>query len=171
MDVPWGPNAKYDEEEDLIYDPDSGKLWRLKELQFVNVDGGTQTIHVKRGHKHVTAPRAVWKVMTGKYPPADIQIDHIDRNKDNNRWNNYRLATQKQNMANRVMYRWRNPELPGISLGTGVYFSSPGRFKVYVKGAYFGTFKTAEEANAVALAKRAEIFGEWLPVEERDEDH
>ncbi len=58
----------------------------------------------KSGYKRVTIfkhcyqeHRVVYYWHTGEYPPL---LDHIDRNKANNRIDNLRAVTQKENMAN-----------------------------------------------------------------------
>ncbi len=68
----------------------------------------------KEGGKVVRLHRAVMD------PPADLEIDHIDRDPHNNRRSNLRLATRAQNMAN------LGPQ-GGISGYKGVYWKKESR--------------------------------------------
>jgi len=43
--------------------------------------------------------RIIWLYVTSKFPPHEI--DHINGIKNDNRWKNLRLATHKENTANR----------------------------------------------------------------------
>lgn len=44
-------------------------------------------------------PRIIWKMCTGK-DPGSMEIDHIDRDRTNNRFKNLRLATRSMNVLN-----------------------------------------------------------------------
>lgn len=50
----------------------------------------------------IRSHRIVFKKMTGKWPPAHMVIDHIDQNRENNRWDNLQLLTTYQNMMRSV---------------------------------------------------------------------
>jgi hypothetical protein len=84
------------------------------------------------------AHRVAWVIETGEQP-AD-QIDHIDRDRRNNRFANLREASQAQNNWNS---RDQNRELP-----RGVYLNGNG-FSARIDGQYrqyLGTFDTPEAA-------------------------
>ena len=52
--------------------------------------------------KSYRAHRIAWLIMTGSFP--DNQLDHINMNKDDNRFGNLRKATRSQNHMNRRAY-------------------------------------------------------------------
>lgn len=52
------------------------------------------------------ANRLAWLYMTGEWPDRDV--DHINRDKADNRWCNLRLATRSQNSANVALAARRN---------------------------------------------------------------
>lgn len=57
--------------------------------------------------------RLVWFYMTGAWPREDI--DHLNRDRSDNRWSNLREATRSQNLANRPMDKRNAYGLKGVS--------------------------------------------------------
>jgi hypothetical protein len=91
--------------EKVHYDPSTGIFTRTppnhrrKIGQFDK--NGYVTIAIDRV-KH-QAQRLAWLYMTGSHPGEGMHIDHINRVKDDNRWENLREATPLQNSHNRPM--------------------------------------------------------------------
>jgi len=77
--------------------------------------------------------------MTGEWPKD--QMDHINRIRDDDRWENLRQATQSQNSYNR---EWAEAggEWRGIR-------ANGNKFVVCIGGQYLGNFPTFEGAKAV----------------------
>ena len=88
------------------YDKKTGNLiWRISPRKSVKVGAiaGTLTskgyTQVKVDNTVYYAHRLIWVLLTGN-DPGEFTIDHKDRNRRNNRIDNLRLATQKEQMAN-----------------------------------------------------------------------
>ena len=95
--------------------------------------------------------RLAWFYMTGEWPKD--QIDHINRIKDDDRWENLREATQSQNSYNRA-WTEESGDLRGIRC-------CGNQFAVSIGNEYLGLYKTIEEAVTVrdeALKKKAGPF-------------
>lgn len=88
--------------------------------------------------------RLAWLFMTGRWPLG--QIDHIDRNKANNKWVNLREATASQNQMNKDKCKNNNSGFKGVKLtkATGKWQAT---VQVNYKSIYLGTFETAELAS------------------------
>ena len=89
-----------------------------------------------------------------------MEIDHICHNRACVDVDHLRLATAAQNNANRSgARRFRTHNLP-----RGVYPNGPN-YKARVKRLgvtyHFGTYATPEEASAVAVRAREDLFGEF----------
>lgn len=98
------------------------------------------------------AHRIVWALHYGD--PGDYQIDHVDRNRKNNRIENLRLATYPQNQCNRTNFS-------GKSIYKGVGKHANGRWRARINGDVIGYFDTETDAalayNEVALKLHGEF--------------
>lgn len=82
--------------------------------------------------------------MTGEWPTHDV--DHINRDRTDNRWCNLRSATRSENMQNIVLYK---PTKSGIK---GVHWNERKRkwhvrFKVHKQVIHVGYFDSLEDAS------------------------
>lgn len=73
---------------------------------------GSGYIHIRFNKKSYSAHILAWIYMTGKKP--NIDIDHKNNNKVDNRFSNLRLATESQNVGNSKMRKNNKSGLKGI---------------------------------------------------------
>jgi len=97
------------------------------------------TIKQKRFYLH----RLAWYFMTGEMPTH--QIDHINRDRADNRYTNLRELTNYENNLNKGLTKRNKTGTTGVHLvkRTGKYMASIQREG---KNKHLGTFKTKEEA-------------------------
>jgi hypothetical protein len=93
----------------------SCKTWNTKyagkeAFSYLDVHGYLTGGLFGKGYK---AHRIIWAIQTGEWPRD--QIDHIDRDKTNNRWANLREANNGQNAANRAALSKRTSAYVGVS--------------------------------------------------------
>lgn len=153
--------------EILDYDPETGVLtWKIRLSHRAKVGCQAGSVSRADGYRHLkieggryVAHRLVWLYMTGKWPTD--QIDHINRQRADNRWINLREASASQNMAN----SHRRSTLP-----RGVSFHKPTkRYQARIRWRghqrHLGLFDTPEEASAKYVETARETFGEFARVE------
>ena len=149
--------------------------YRLKKLLVYQSDSGTFIRKVTRGRSRIgeragcqhrngyiqicvdgrlyLEHRLAWFYMTGKWPPHEI--DHINRVRNDNRWNNLRLATRSIN-SHRVLRlalkgafldkrRTENPWYSQITINKKRYC--------------LGTFPTAGMAHLAYSKAASRLFG------------
>src|SRR5690606_3787035 len=102
------------------------------------------------------AHRLAWVLMTGDWPAHDI--DHINRNRADNRWANLREATRGQNLRNAGTKRSSGTGLKGVG-------AQGERFAAYIrlngKKRHLGVFDTAAEAHQEYCRVARQHFGEF----------
>lgn len=151
----------------LEYDPETGFFKRLKSnnrrikvgeiiprpcktstYDAIQVNGVTYKAH-----------RLAWLYMHGELP--EMQIDHINHNKKDNRIANLRLATWSQNQVYKPMYKNNTSGFKGVSKGkvgfTAVAYKDGKRVWL---GEYKDINKAAEAYKAFAKQNHGEFYHE-----------
>ena len=93
--------------------------------------------------------KAVHRIVAELFLPSPtmecVEIDHVDRNKKNNHASNLRWVSRSVNQLN------KNPETKArVNTKTKELYISlepNGKYRVQVKGVYYGIFKNIEEAK------------------------
>lgn len=149
----------------LSYDEKTGAFTRLTGRNAGKIAGCLDS----KGHRQIrlsgdgagrlySAHRLAFFYVTGVWPSKDI--DHINGNRDDNRWCNLREATKSENGANSKLSSRNTTGFKGVSLE-----KKTGRWNAYIgvgrKHVYVGTFDTPEEAGAAYIQKAQELFGEF----------
>lgn len=119
-------------QERFNYDPETGVLsWkvpthpRIKPGDLAGCGNGKGYLKVKVGNSPYRVHRIIWKLAYGEDPPANMEIDHVNRNRADNRLTNLRLVTPSENNFNRESYNRRGkPIILTRPNGEEVYYSS-----------------------------------------------
>lgn len=157
----------------LYYTPASGKLyWTGINRHAKRATPGQEAGHLNtRGYveirylnKTLQAHRIAWYLHTG-VDPGSMVIDHVDGNRANNRINNLRLATVKQNNQNQ-----KKRTTPTTSKYKGVCWYSRynkwmAQIRINNRPVYLGYFHTEEEAFLAYCRAAEENFGEFARYE------
>lgn len=164
-----GLSAEYVRER-LAYDPDTGALtwlhnpsmpsawngrWAGKQAGAVD---GTGTRKISIDAKAYLAHRIAWLHSYGSWPAE--QIDHINRDRSDNRLINLRAATCAENLRNTQVRRDSSTGAKGV-------FVSGARYYARCRNAdgklvYLGTYPTIEAAKAVRDEFAAREHGEFF---------
>jgi hypothetical protein len=78
--------------------------------------------------------------------PKDMEVDHINRNKLDNRKQNLRIVTHRENMYNYSMPKHNTSKFLGVSKRWGKWAAV---ISLKGKSKYLGSFLTKEEASQV----------------------
>lgn len=155
------PSVKYLRQV-LDYNPETGIfIWREdrnNKTKSGDVAGFVSLSHNNKYKLEITidyirykAHRLAWKMITGDDPPN--QIDHIDNNPLNNKFNNLRLATSKQNNANKGCMKNNTSGLKNIS-----FHKASKKYRITIDGKHYGLFEDLEIANLYACELRDIIY-------------
>ena len=156
--------------EFLKYEPDTGKFFWVKNnlrdktwhSNFEGKEAGSLKpsgyINIHFEYKRYQAHKLAWYFMTGEWPDKDV--DHIDRIRNNNKWDNLSLASKQQNRFNSIC------PVNSISGVKGVSFIKRlGKWKSRItyegKTYSLGCHLTMEEAKEAYETKAKELHGEF----------
>jgi hypothetical protein len=162
----------------LRYEPDTGKLfWRPRKASAFATGQASKIWHTRFSGKEAftavavsgyrvgtifgsvhLAHRVVWAIETGAWPVATI--DHINRDKQDNRFQNLREATHQQNLHNKGV---RKDSATGFK---GVYFFADrmkwqARIRVEGKNKSLGYFDTPEQARDAYARASDNLHGDF----------
>lgn len=148
----------------LAYDPMTGVFtWRVRRAnkKAGDVAGCQNRIGywvIRVDDKLYTAHRLAWLYMTGGWPGREV--DHIDRDRSNNRWKNLRAASRQQNAANRPRQANNSSGFKGVCFQRGAN-KYRARIQAYGKKQSLGLFDTAEDAHAAYQLAAKRLLGEF----------
>lgn len=137
------------------YNPSTGSIIGRsdKPIGKLRPDGALECLaYLADGTKAmVLLHRAAWLLVTGGWP--DVEIDHDDRDRANNRWLNLRPATKGQNRQN-LSARTAKGGLRGATK-----YRDKWKAQIKVDGVhhYLGLFDTEEEAHEAYCARKREL--------------
>jgi len=147
---------EYREDGNLIWKIKIGKRIKVGDIAGAYDQGYTRiSINYTRYPLH----RLIFLYHHG-YLTVGLQIDHIDGNSENNRIENLREVTQRQNNMNSKL------KVTNTSGVKGVYWSKAqrkwhSRIKVNGKNTHLGYYDTLEEAESVVKDARKKYHGEY----------
>lgn len=156
--------------EILDYNAATGVFrWRVDMSSNIKA-GMTTGSRTKKGYLLIRAERRTylahrlaWFWMTGRWPKE--QIDHRNRKKDDNRWDNLREATNSENHLNRGPNSNNTSGFKGVSLNSKI-----GKYEAYltVHGqrrflGYHDTPELAHAAYASEISRVSPAFGRITP--------
>jgi hypothetical protein len=136
---------------------EEGNVWSLNYNRTGEKKKMKQSINT-RGYKYVQLYNngkgrlfRVHRLLAQAYLPdycEDLQVDHIDRDKNNNKLTNLRMVTASEN-------QWNNN-------GKGYYWNKQrGKYHVQIrkdkKTHYLGSFDNKEEARSAYLSAKKEL--------------
>jgi hypothetical protein len=157
----------------ISYDPVTGLFrWRDRKGPRVKNDGWAGAICKKTGYMRITvscqgylAHRLAWLYMTGEWPTKII--DHKNKIRHDNRWENLRDVTNRENLENRRLDSWR-AQCGRLGVSTsGECYGGSLKYKATIvhkkQCFYIGRFATPQEAAAAYLGAKKMIHRGFIP--------
>ena len=102
--------------------------------------------------------RLAWLYMTGEMP--DLEIDHINGIKDDNRWCNLRLATRSQNEMNTALSSANTSGIKGVSWDARNK-KWCATIKIEKRTVWLGRHSSIESARKAIERARENMHGEF----------
>jgi hypothetical protein len=143
--------------EQVTYSPETGIFTRLSGYKKGKAAGtiskSTGYVQFALAGKTYLAHRLAWFYVHGYWPKA---VDHVNRNKQDNRLSNLREVTYSQNMHNLPVSKRNSSGYLGVSKAPRTE-----KWVAYVcvnyKNKFLGSFDTPEKASAAYVAAKDSI--------------
>jgi len=123
--------------------------------------------HLKPGNYVVNDHMKMHRLILGILNKPEIKIDHENRNPRDNRKNNLRIATSKQNAVNKSLQPYNTSGVTGVSRAKSKGYPNYIKWQAFIgnEGKIYnlGRYDTFEEAVIARLRAEKEIFGEFAP--------
>lgn len=115
---------------------------------------------IKIGQKRYFAHRVAWAMHYGKWPPDELDVDHINGERDDNSAANLRIATRSQNLANSKRPSTNTSGIKGV-----VWSKSEGCWKAQIrvqgKSICLGYYTFKESAADAYRSAASKFFGDF----------
>lgn len=155
----------------LEYDPETGEFFWLAAMGSAQVGGRAGSVY-KNGYRYIQvygydyrAGRLAWFFVTGEDP--QVFVEHQNRIRDDNRFDNLRLATNSQNQAN-ATWRTNTSGFKGVS-----WQASRGKWCATItvegKPRHLGRYESIVDAAKAYRRAAIEAWGEFALVPSDDE--
>lgn len=150
------------------YDPVTGDLLRkVRRRKFAAGQvagtvsyGGYRQIWISG--KVYFAHRLIWAIVHGEWPMASLDVDHINGDPLDNRLENLRLATHRQNCANGKLAKNNTSGFKGVTRYRGRWVAQISRGDASGQPRRIGVFDTPEEAYGAYLTEARKAYGDFL---------
>lgn len=150
----------------LSYDPRTGRFTRLVTTSSNAKIGSIAGSDHKTGYRYICIDggyykehRLVWFYVHGSWP--DGPLDHVNNDPGDNRIENLRPATNRQNAANAVLRHDNRFGNKGIKPMRGRW-----QARIGANGAiHLGTFDTKEEAAAAYAGAARALYGKFARIQ------
>lgn len=148
------------------YNPETGFFyWRERTGTRVTIGKVAGFVHRQRRHRYIhfdgknhLAHRLAWLYVYGEWP--ENEIDHINRNPDDNRIANLRKATRAQNGSNVGRLRNNTSGYKGVTWHKGAK-KWMAQIQVEEKFVYLGLFDDPAIAHSAYAAASKKYHGEF----------
>lgn len=136
----------------LCYDPKTGIFTKSGQVAGsrnwsgylrVMIDGKSRRLH-----------RLAFLYMTGRLPPSGSDVDHINQDKQDNRWLNLRIVSRRENMRNAKRSRANSSGHTGVAWDRA---NDKWMAQIMVDGKCIKLGRFNDKADAVESRQQAEL--------------
>ena len=146
------------------YDPETGQIFWREDQCMGRVKAGDRAgcvksngyVRIQYKRTMLQAHRVAWALFYGEWP--DEFIDHINRDRADNKVENLRRASHKENMRNTPTRSHNRSGMKGVHIA-GRRFRA--RITANGKKVSLGRFDTAEAAHEAYVAAARKLHGEF----------
>lgn len=152
--------------ERINYNPETGEMTWKKRLSarikagdpcgVVSRSTGYRVVRMR--HANMPAHRIAWVHFHGEFPPVGTVIDHINRDRTDNRIANLRLATTAQNLTNSRRRKDNKSGVKGVWRNRNKWTT---QISIDGKRHHVGNFDSKEEAAKAYAEAAKRHYGEF----------